>query len=109
MYECVHFLKLLLRQLLYPSTSPLFLRKTHAAVLRSNRQIRYNLLGLLLFLSLPDCDFLGGEIALGAEGLRRVGRQVGPQLSCLPWHELRVLCCHQTFRKSQIFKDGSRE
>ena len=61
--------------------------------------------GLLVFLSLPACDFQVGEVALVAESLRRAGSKAGPHLDCLALQELDVLCGDETLRKSQIYKD----
>ena len=61
--------------------------------------------GLLVFLSLPDCDFRVGEVALVAESLLGAGRQAAPHLDGLAFQELGVLCGDEALRQSQICKD----
>ena len=61
--------------------------------------------GLLVFLSLPDCDFQGGEVALVAESLRGAGRQAAPHLHGLALQELGELCGDEALRQSQICRD----
>ena len=61
--------------------------------------------GLLVFLSLPDCDFQVGEVALVAESLRGAGRQATPHLHGLALQELGELCGDEVLRQSQICRD----
>ena len=61
--------------------------------------------GLLVFLSLPDCDFQVGEVALVAESLRGAGRQATPHLHGLALQELGELCGDEALRQSQICRD----
>ena len=65
----------------------------------------YDMFGLLVFLSLPDCDFQVGEVALVAESLREAGRQAAPHLHGLALQELGELCGDEVLRPSQICKD----